>query len=77
MTPEDSEALLARIRANQDKLDACPKHLFDLGEPPYSIGQRHTCLNCGGVEKLTAIGDYVRGYIAAGGNPNDIVPNWS
>lgn len=68
--------MLKAIRANRARLDACPKHRFELSEPPYHIGQDATCVNCHGEMKLTQIDEYVRGYRAAGGNPCDIVPNW-
>lgn len=64
------------IKANRKRLDECPKHRFDLGEAPYRINQRATCLNCHGEMELNAINQYRLGYRAAGGNPNDIVPGW-
>lgn len=77
MTREESLELFEQIKANRRRLDAYPKHRFDLGEPPYRFGEKATCQNCGGSMDLTDIGQYARGYAAAGGNPNDVVPNWS
>lgn len=34
------------------------------------------CFNCGGAMDLIKVSEYVRGYIAAGGNPNDVWPGW-
>lgn len=72
----NSKQILKEIRENRAKLDSCAKHKFDLGEPPFKLASKAVCLNCGGKEALTAIGDYCKGYKAAGGNPNDIVENF-
>lgn len=69
-------ALLASIRANQNRLDACPKHFFDIGEPPYKFGMKLTCQNCGGEMDAVKAFVYVQGYEAAGGNANDVIPNF-
>lgn len=61
MTRDEMKELITKIRENQNKLDACPKHHFDLGEPPYELGQKCTCSNCGGSQDLRSVGDYVRG----------------
>lgn len=63
----------ALAKANRVRLDECPKHFFDLGEPPFALGSKCRCVNCGGIMDLTAINQYARGYKAAGGNPNDVV----
>lgn len=74
--------LLAKIKANRDKLDACPGHRFS-GEIPGiaegsigMLGQKIECLRCKGGMDLVALNYYVRGYEAAGGNGNDVLPGW-
>lgn len=71
-----SRDMLNAIRANRKRLDECPKHRFEIGEPPYRLGAKATCMHCHGEMELTSIDEYLRGYRAAGGNPNDIVPGW-
>ena len=76
MTEEQGQAMWQQIRENQNKLDACPKHLFKLTSPPWPPFTKVKCENCGGEIDRRRILDYVQGYIAAGGNPEDIVPGW-
>lgn len=66
--------LWAQVRANSNALDACPRHRFE--GTTARIGQKFTCLNCGGVQTLSAIGAYLHGYRAAGGNPDDVWPGF-
>lgn len=74
--PEKINEMLNQIQANRVSLDNCPRHKFELGEPPYQIGEKVQCLRCGGFMSLTSVGEYVRGYVAASGDPDDIVKNW-
>lgn len=76
MNREQTNALWEAIKANRKRLNECPKHRFEIGEPPYRLMQKATCLHCHGEMELTTIDEYLRGYRAAGGNPNDIVPGW-
>lgn len=76
MNPDESKALLAHIRANRQALDACPRHLFRIGEPPYKIGQRIECDRCKGVMSLTDAASYARGYMAAGRHPDEVIPGF-
>jgi len=66
-----------RIKENRNKLNACPCHKFDLPSPPYKLGFKWTCLNCGGEMKGEAIFEYINGYVAAGGDANNIVEGWN
>ena len=72
----------ALAAANRDKLDGCPRHCFPDPIPAQGegviamFGRKMVCSNCGGKVDLVAINYYVRGYEAAGGNGNDIVPGW-
>lgn len=71
----EARGLLAEIRANHARLRECRRHAFERVEI-HGFGQKHTCTACGGVMKLTEIGEYIRGYEAAGGNAGDIYPGW-
>jgi hypothetical protein len=81
LSSEEASAIWAEIRANRRKLDECPRHLFVTAltneELRVALGQRVTCLNCGGSLQLTQAGEYVRGYAAAGRDPNDVWPGWT
>lgn len=61
-----------QVKANSAKLRACPRHRFPGGD--VKIGQKLTCLACGGEMGIPSIADYVRGYEAAGGSADDIWP---
>lgn len=68
--------LFAQIKENNRKLNGCPQHHFT-GGAIEALGLKYTCLNCGGITDLKYIGPYIRGFKAAGGNENDVWPNWS
>ena len=69
--------LMAEIMANRKKLDECKVHSFgEIGEPPYKLNMRLTCKHCNGMMKAIDAYQYVLGYKAAGGNPNDIIDNF-
>jgi hypothetical protein len=73
----DYKALFAKVQANRDRLDACPRHFFkDLLVIPRQLGQKAECSVCKGELDLVAINYYVRGYEASGKSGNDIVPGW-
>lgn len=76
MTREESIALFEQIKENRSKLDGCARHRFEIGEPPYAMGQKVACTNCGGSLGLVEIAAYTRGYAAAGGDPGDVAPGW-
>lgn len=73
----DTKKLLAEIRENNRRWRECPRHRYEAWNPDkHQLGQKHTCLQCGSSKSLTDIGCYIEGYQAAGGDPNDIMPNW-
>lgn len=76
MNKAESAALFAAIKENRRKLDACPRHLFDVGDPPYTLGQKVTCEICTGYMPVTDAAQYARGYMAHGGNPDDVIKNF-
>lgn len=68
--------MLEEIKANQKRLDECPRHHFPT-LPDLTIGVKMNCANCGGTIHALNAYAYTRGYIAAGGDGNDIIPGWS
>lgn len=72
--PKKHNEMLNAIQANRITLDNCPRHRFILDK--ITMGEKCQCLRCGGWMPLTSIGDYVRGFVAAKGDPCEIVPDW-
>lgn len=64
LSKDDVKGIWAEVQANSVRLRGCARHRFD-GD--WKIGQRKVCLVCGGGMSLTDIGNYIRGYEAAGG----------
>jgi hypothetical protein len=71
----EARAMWEEVKANQSRLDGCPAHRFDMGEV-VMLGQRIKCEACGGIMSLTDATMYVRGYKAAGGDPNNVWPGF-
>lgn len=67
--------LLKEVRDNAARLDRCPRHEYE--DKPIRLGDTPVCVKCQGTMALTNIGQYIRGYQAAGQDPEDIWPNWS
>ena len=59
------------VKENHRLLRTCRRHRFQ-GE--FRLGQRMTCLECGGTLTTTDIHMYAKGYAAAGGKPEEIWP---
>ena len=78
----DFGELYAKINENRKRLDACPRHFFGPDVPGIEggvaamFGRKIECRHCKGEMDLVALNYYVRGYEAAGGNGNDILPGW-
>lgn len=71
----DSRVLMQMAKDNNAKLDGCVKHHFDV-KPPYKLGQKFTCFNCGGEMDALQAFRYCQGFEAAGGNPNEVIANF-
>lgn len=72
----DPAIMIAEIRENQKHLDGCKRHHFPtFGQ--VAFGMKLDCSNCGGRMCALQAGAYTRGYAAAGGNPNDVIPGWN
>lgn len=72
----DSKALLAEVKANIARLNSCDRHLFAQGDHIRHPRHRIPCRKCGGEMQLVDIGNYIRGYEAAGGDVNDVWPGY-
>lgn len=70
----DAKAIWEEVKANNAKLRSCPRHRFPAG--PVGLGQKHTCLDCGGRIDGVALLNYLAGYEAAGGDPHDVYPGF-
>ena len=72
----DVKQRLEDARANRAKLDSCKRHVFLLDRMPIPVpaGYRETCVLCGGKMGAHEAYAYLKGYIAAGGNPLDVMP---
>jgi len=80
LTQEKMLEIRDRILENRRRIDGCKQHTFrpfSAMLPQHMFGQKHECLNCGGKINGEDILTYVQGYIAAGGDPTDIVPDWN
>lgn len=66
--------ILRAIKANNKKLDLCPRHRFSGERVP--LGYKYTCLECGGRISGINLMYYIHGYEAGGGNCDDIYPGW-
>lgn len=57
----DAPAILAAIRANNAKLQACHRHQFDAPPGAHRIGAKYTCRHCGGTVDAHAVHWYEQG----------------
>ncbi len=69
-------SLMEQVKENNRRLDACSRHHFPHQPDGYRIGQKLQCCHCRGEVSLTDAGNYLRGYVAAGGSPGDVMPDW-
>lgn len=51
LTPQTMREILAEVRANQAKLDACPRHDFEAlpGDNAFGLAKKCRCIHCGGI----------------------------
>lgn len=67
--------ILAAVKANRAKLDACPRHHFIERTP---FGEPWVCTRCGGGMRAGDVLAYCAGYQAAGGDPaRDVWAPWA
>lgn len=75
LSRSEMDDIWKEVKANRAKLKSCKVHRFEGGEVK-KLGAKYVCLNCGGTEDLTSIGDYIAGYVAAGGDAETVWPGW-
>lgn len=75
LSRDNVKDIWAEVKANQARLRSHVRHRFPGG--PVVMGKRVTCVLCGG--SLTSVDayHYTDGYVAAGGDANDIWPGYS
>lgn len=71
-----TNVILEELQENQKRLDNCKRHHFPTF-PEVTFGMKLDCSKCGGRIDAVRAYEYAKGYAAAGGDPNDIFPNWS
>lgn len=71
---------LKLIRENSNTLYSCKKHQFEQIDYKSIRGGFHNtylpCKNCDGKMSINIISHYRDGYIANGGNGDEILPGW-
>lgn len=72
--PFNGAEVLAAIKRNRERLEACKKHSFAYPEDrPLQFGEKLTCTKCGGVMDAVQAFRYCEGFEAAGGDPNEVI----
>jgi hypothetical protein len=74
MTNSEIGQIWQDVKANRIKRQACPRHT--IAPNSYTFGRKVTCLNCEATIQATEYMAYVEGYVAAGGEANDVWPGW-
>lgn len=81
MADVDFKAIWERVKANHDALENCKRHRFIDQRTPDQLRSafqgRIICQTCKGELDLLDARTYVLGYMAAGGDPNDVWPGWN
>lgn len=71
------DPMFKEIQLNRITLDTCPQHKFKT--PCYTefkLGLKVVCLHCGGSMRAVEAAEYIRGFAAAGGDPNLVWADW-
>jgi hypothetical protein len=76
ISKDEMQQLWEEVKENNRKWRRCPKHFFPHKDGVYGLRAKATCANCGAWADLSAVMDYTRGYVAAGGDPNDVFPDF-
>ena len=76
MDRSEYQKIFEEVRRNRKRLDNCTRHEIDPPKP-YKLGMKLTCKRCAGQIDGPELLSYVRGYAAAGGNPDDVWPGIS
>jgi hypothetical protein len=73
ITREDVVKVLADVRANRAKLEACPHHRF---QETATFGKDWICEQCGGRMQVDQVLAYCDGFAAAGGDARAVWAPW-
>lgn len=65
LSKQELRDIFAEVQQNHRILAACTRHQFE-GRAVRSLGEKHTCLNCGGVMPGERIAVYAEGVRHAG-----------
>jgi hypothetical protein len=79
VTREEMLALAERAKDEARRWRECPRHEFDplpTGSGTLLLGMRVACKRCRVERRIMDVIDYVRGYAAAGGDPEDVLPGY-
>lgn len=74
--PNTQRQIYKRAKINQIKLDGCTRHRFNVELIPVALGAKAVCLSCGGAMPVLEVAQYIRGFIAAGGDPEAVCPGF-
>lgn len=70
--PDVQRTIYKRAKINRLRLDGCKLHRFDLAQIPVALGAKAPCLECGGEMPVLEVAQYIRGFMAAGGDPDTV-----
>jgi hypothetical protein len=76
---DEVDEIWKAVQENQKRLSGCLRHRFDMSglEGVALLRADIPCLECGGTMRSGDIRTYIKGYIAAGGDPEEVWPGWS
>lgn len=77
MNKDEAQDLWQKVKENSQKLKECTRHCFgdvvgDISKQSPLFGIKRVCKTCGGEMEDRNVILYIRGYKAAGGNPDDV-----
>jgi hypothetical protein len=76
LSSEQVAVIWAHVRENRCKEQSCIGHRFDAPTGAIRIGAKFTCTVCGCELSLPDIAQYRYGYMAAGGDGDDVWPGF-
>lgn len=73
---QEVQSIWEEVKENHRRWRSCPRHRFSTPEGGVTIGTKLVCECCGATADLVKISTYIEGYVAAGGNPDDVWPGF-
>ena len=73
---EQVSSIWDQVQANLKQLRSCKRHTFLIPKGRIGLNDDLHCGKCGGTMRHVSVRTYVDGYIAAGGDPEDVWPGW-